>query len=373
MKRDEGSIYKTPDGKRWYARLRYTDADGQGREKKRTCPSHALAKAEISKMRFEIDREQSGRKTYREADAYYRERYVHDAVIVDGQVLSGFRQSLDTVNRYLDRALEYFKDAYLNEITHFAVEQYARTIRRLPVRENEQRSVSDINHHLKRLRRIFKIAIQKGWLVADPFTLGDPLIKESSEPQRTRTLSVEEESRLLDACDRWRQHLQPLIIFAVETAMRRGEIQRLKWSHVDLSRRVIRVEGTTTKTLKPRLVPISSRLRDVLSQLRQNTLRPHSPVFGTADFKRAFNKACEIAEMPDVHFHDLRHTGTTRMIERGLPIAVVMAITGHTQMKTFLRYVNQSESSMYEIALKLDTAAAPSFAPSVHLTSQKNT
>ena len=203
---------------------------------------------------------------------------------------------------------------------------------------------------------------------------------DSFEVERTRILSRDEELRLLAACtgertkaverrrlgklERFDQtvnmdnpQLRAVIILAIETAMRRGEIHALKWSAVDLTGRTIRIEGASTKTLKTRLVPISARLRETLAQLRQNQLRPNSPVFGGADFKRSFNTAARNAGLSDIHFHDLRHTAITRMLEAGISPPLVMKISGHTQQKTFMRYVNQSESSVYEIALKLDAAA----------------
>jgi len=59
------------------------------------------------------------------------------------------------------------------------------------------------------------------------------------------------------------------------------------------------------------------------------------------------------AELPAVHFHDLRHTAITRMLGKGIFPPLVMKISEHTQQKTFLRYVNQSESSIYDLAMML--------------------
>lgn len=210
---------------------------------------------------------------------------------------------------------------------------------------------------MKRVRRLLNVAVEQGWLAVNPFEKGGTLIVESFEVERTRILSVAEEQRLLKNCERWRQHLRPILIFAIETACRRGEIRKLKWSDINLTGRTIRIQATNTKTLKPRLVPISARLRDTLAELRANHLRPNSLVFGGADFKTSFNKACSDAKLTDVHFHDLRHTAITRMLEKGISPPLVMKIAGHTQQKTFLRYVNQSEQSVYEIAIKLDQAA----------------
>lgn len=359
MANSEGSIFKTPDGKRWFARLRYTDRHGQAREKKRTCASHAKAKEKLKDLRREIENESSDRQTYRQLDRYFREHYVHAAKFVGGKKLSGFRQDISTVERYLDRALEFFGDRQLDAITYADLRQYKLHIESMPKGNHGtgERSISDTNHHLKRVRRLFNIAIEQGWLDKSPFDKGGSLIIESFEVERTRIISPAEESRLLAACDRWRKHLKPVIIFAIETACRRGEIQTVRWSNVDLTGRVISIESSNTKTLKSRLVPISARLRDTLAQLRQNQLKPGSPVFGGADFKRAFNSAANDAGLADIHFHDLRHTAITRMLEKGISPPLVMKISGHTQQKTFLRYVNQSAQSVYDIAMKLDAAA----------------
>jgi len=355
-RRDEGSILKAPDGKRWFARLRYTDAAGKAREKKRTCISHAAARIAIGKLRREVEDELSDKKTYAELDAFYRKEYVHAAKFVNGKKISGFRQDTKTVERYLDRALEFFGDTRLDAITYDLCRRYKLHVASLPARGGP-RSVSDVNHHLKRVRRLFKVAIEQSWLDRDPFERGGSLIVESHEMERTRILTRDEEARLLAACDKWRTHLVPLIITAIETAMRRGELQRPKWKDVDVTDRVIRVEALNTKTLRWRLVPITAKLKTTLAQLRQNQLRPNSLVFGGQDFKRAFNTAVREAKLVDLNFHDLRHTAITRMLEDGISPPLVMKISGHTQQKTFMRYVNQTEVSIYEIALKRDAAA----------------
>ncbi len=72
------------------------------------------------------------------------------------------------------------------------------------------------------------------------------------------------------------------------------------------------------------------------------------------DFKTAFNKACKIAGLEDLHFHDLRHTAITRMLET-LDRSEVMKISGHTQERTFMRYVNPNMAS---IADRLDRRKA---------------
>ncbi len=368
-RRDEGSILKElKNGKhtgRWHARLRYTDATGKPREKKRTCLTSAQARSMIATLRVEIAgdaiKAETNSRSYRELDQFYRDQYVHAAKFVGGKKISGFRQDTATVERYMDRSLAFFGDTPLAAITYADCRDYKRHIENLDTGRTDAdertvpRSVSDVNHHLKRVRRMLKVAIEQGWLDIDPFTKGSPLIIESFETERARVLTPDEENRIIAQCDNgYRRHLIPLIVFAVETGCRRGEILKLRWSAVNLTARVITIESGNTKTLRSRMVPVTERLRKTLAALRQNSLRPNSLVFPQTDFKRAFNTACRDAKLPEIHFHDLRHTAITRMLEKGIAPPLVMKISGHTQIKTFLRYVNQTETSVAEIADILD-------------------
>ena len=365
MKRSAvGSVIKA-EGGGWFARLRYTDAEGRPREKKRKFETKRQAGNAIADLKDEALAERLGRKTYRELDRFYRRNHLHKARFVGGHKISGFRQDLGCLELYLDRALEHFGDRELHSITYADVAEFKQKLAALPVVRGKgetltrkPRSMSDINHHLKRVRRLFMVAIENGWLTENPFRRGAALVVESAEVERTRVLSANEETRLLSKCVGRRKHLRPVIIFAIETGMRRGEIQTLKWSSVDLSKRFAKVESHNSKTLKSRLVPLSARAAEVLALAWQNsTKRQNAAVFGSYDFKRAFNGARDDAGLKDVHFHDLRHTAKTRMLEKGISPPLVMKISGHSQMKTFMRYVNQSEASIFDIAERLDRAA----------------
>ena len=120
----EGSIYKTPDGKRYFARLRYTDASGKPREKKRVCVTHAKAKSMIDTLRSEIENEINERWTYQQLDAFYRKNYVHGAKFVGGIKVSGFKQNLNIISSYLDTALAHFNGRWIDEITFGDIENY---------------------------------------------------------------------------------------------------------------------------------------------------------------------------------------------------------------------------------------------------------
>jgi integrase len=83
---------------------------------------------------------------------------------------------------------------------------------------------------------------------------------------------------------------------------------------------------------------------------------PEGLVFGITDtIKTAFGSACEDAKLEDFRFHDCRHTATTRMIASGSSHTEVMKIAGHTQLKTFLRYLNITPETTRRVANNLNT------------------
>src|SRR5690606_15725144 len=197
----------------------------------------------------------------------------HKARFVGGRRISGFRQDLRTITNYLDRAVAFFGKRRVADIDYQDLRQFKRYVENIPAR-GKQRSVADVNHHLKVVRRMLNVAIEQGWIDTNPFSRGGPLIVGSFETHRTRILDPVEESRLLAACENTRRrHIIPFVIFAIETGCRRGEIQKLRWSDVNLEGRVIRIEAENAKTLRTRLVPITERLRLTLEALRRQRFR----------------------------------------------------------------------------------------------------
>src|SRR5439155_8639989 len=80
-----------------------------------------------------------------------------------------------------------------------------------------------------------------------------PLISIADERKRERILTRDEELRLLAACEnRYQKHLRPILICALDTGMRRGEIFGLKWSDVDFEERILTIRPFNTKTMKDR-------------------------------------------------------------------------------------------------------------------------
>ena len=176
------------------------------------------------------------------------------------------------------------------------------------------------------------------WIPRNPVKL----VRRPQVPRgRSRRLKAGEEARLFAACDRGRTPLmKPLIVLAIETAMRRGELLELQWQHVDLVRRVAHLP--LTKNGDSRDVPLSRRAVATLQDLKDSSTRDRNRVFPVTgnSIRLAFEHLRDRAEMSDFHFHDLRHEGVSRLFEKGLNIAEVSAISGHKELRMLMRYTH---------------------------------
>jgi len=351
-----------------YARLQYTDDTGVKREKYKSITDKRTARSIVEKMRQELEDHgsetlQSDKMTFAELAEKYKTTKLIQAVYVDGVKVAGRRSikpSLAAVNSLLayfgsknirvikTSDLENYKshrlktpiEIEINHKTKFIDEKTGNAKTKInKVKRISQRKASSVNRELETLRAMFNFAIENDWLIKNPFLKKKGIISKASENERDRTLSIQEENRLLSACIDRREHIKPIVICALDTAMRRGEMFLMRWRDVNLTTSEIFIPQTNTKTDTERSVGITSRLHEELEKLWEDSPKDKNGlVFGvTSDIKRAWKTACTKAELKDFRLHDCRHTATTRMIASGSPHTEVMKITGHTQLKTFLR------------------------------------
>ena len=202
---------------------------------------------------------------------------------------------------------------------------------------------SSVRKELALISHLYTIA-QKEWGYGG---LVNPVsgIKLPEPPAgRERRLEGDEEQRLLAECKRYTE-LTPIVILAIETAMRRGEIIGLLWENVNLVKRVARLPETKNGT--PREVPLSERAVDTLRNLPR---RIDGRVFGTtANFvTTAFDRITRAANIEDLTFHDLRHEATTRLAEK-FDMHKLMKITGHKEARMVMRYYHPRAEDLAKI------------------------
>ena len=168
------------------------------------------------------------------------------------------------------------------------------------------------------------------------------LISKPRAPRpRDRRLEEGELEKLLDFNsssnhDAW---FRPVVLFAIETGMRRGEILSLCWQHVHLDKRYVHLPDT--KNGDSRDVPLSPQAMELLRELPRNIREDQVvlPLHFEA-LKSSWRRACCRAGIIDLRFHDLRHEATSRFFEKGLNVMEVAAITGHKDLRMLQRYTH---------------------------------
>ena len=195
-----------------------------------------------------------------------------------------------------------------------------------------------VNRNLARLKHLFNTAIKWGYLYENP-AKPVKLLRENN--RRLRYLTKDEMDRLIAVSTR---NLKPIIVMAINTGMRRGEIFNLQWSHVDLKNRIIEVADS--KNGDQRFTHINDTLLNTLQLLPHRIDTPY--VFPgknggrLTDIKKPFLNARKRAGLDDVRFHDLRHTFASHLVMAGVDLTTVKEHLGHKSTKMTERYSHLS-------------------------------
>ncbi|RYG56485.1 MAG: site-specific integrase [Alphaproteobacteria bacterium] len=162
--------------------------------------------------------------------------------------------------------------------------------------------------------------------------------QQGNDPGQPHPPCADEESRLLAAVapiGRRNPDMLPLVQLALQTAMRRGELLALERTNVDLDAQTAYLP--TSKNGMPRMVPLS---RVAVELLRAMPINTHERVFSISapTLAAAFKRATQRALIPNLRFHDLRHTATSRMADKVPNLIELAAITGHQSLQMLKRY-----------------------------------
>ena len=176
-----------------------------------------------------------------------------------------------------------------------------------------QDGVRPCQYDLVLLRHAWNIArIEWGWSLSDnPISL---IRMPKNNPPRERRLKEGEFDLLKAAAAKSRSwYVWPVVVLAIETAMRRGEILGLRWEHIDLDQRTAFLP--MTKNGRSRQVPLSEAAIEQLSQVPGGSERPF-PATEVA-VRQAWDRLCVRAGIDDLTFHDLRHEAISAVLAMG--------------------------------------------------------
>lgn len=201
--------------------------------------------------------------------------------------------------------------------------------RRVTKKHGTKLMPATVNHALTLGKSAFNLAKKRKLIQANPFDDVKMLVMNN---ERDRVISDDDFNRILDRLD---QQSQLCAIIAVETGMRRGEIQSLTRAQFDFDARTIRLHKT--KTNEGRIVPLT---RDLNVLLKEWCCQPNGRLFTMQASKMSmrFSQAARALGIEDVHFHDLRATWATRRLREGVSTLVVKRVLGHRSYRMVDRY-----------------------------------
>jgi integrase len=169
-------------------------------------------------------------------------------------------------------------------------------------------------------------------------------IRSLSEPSgRIRFLSDSERKRLFNACigSQW-DKLYLLVMMAITTGSRKGELMNLRWIDIDFDRQTAYVK--TTKNGQPKVLPLTDEVVKELNRFRDqepalifnSEIKPNKPY----EFYKLWKRALEQAEITDFRFHDLRHTTASYLAQNGASLLEIADVLGHKQIQMTKRYAH---------------------------------
>jgi len=229
----------------------------------------------------------------------------------------------------------HFKDIRIDCITPRDIDQYIAS-------KDDGLQPATINRTLSILSKMFNDAIRWGMLQSNPMQH----VSKLREPQEGFSyLSEAEGKRLLLALS---TDVRPIVATAMYTGMRAGEVYGLKWENVDLDRGIITVESSRdgpTKSRRVRYIPINPKLKIVLEAHRGK--QDSDYVFPGPDGKMHYRdmrkelaRACRVAGVKRIRFHDLRHTFASCFIQKSGNILSLQKLLGHSSLEMTLRYAH---------------------------------
>jgi len=293
--------------------------------------------------------------------------------------------SIYTLNRYFAHLM--IKPITLitaAEIEKWQVAELARTNK-----QGKSLKPATINRNLNCLRAVFSSALRTKHIEFNP--LVDVKNLKQEDVEIARHLTSEEEGRLYEALRKrhhevaaarsrgndWRtdrgyelypefeggefvDHIEPIVLLAINTGLRRGEILGLQWHDISFDRKLITVRAANAKSGKKRDVPLNKRAMEALGNWSKQQSFCSGWVFKNSkgdcfvDIKKAWQAVLVSADITGFRFHDLRHHFASMLMMRGALPNSLRELLGHADIRTTLRYAHLSPGHQADVVALLE-------------------
>jgi len=261
-----------------------------------------------------------------------------------------------------ERALLWWKreigDRLLADVTPALLVQVRDRIATETSRRGEVRAPATVNRTFAYLSTVLTFAVKEWqWIEQNPLRS----VRQLREPRgRVRFLSDDERARLLAACrDSNSPDLFPIVVLALSTGARRGEIEWLRWRDVDLGRATATL--TDTKNGETRALHLAGPALELLRERSKVRRIDSDLVFPRADgtapmaTEKHWRKARSAAGLSNFRFHDLRHSAASYLAMNGATLAEIAAVLGHKTLAMVKRYAHLSEQHTAAVVRRMNS------------------
>lgn len=225
---------------------------------------------------------------------------------------------------------------------------------------DKPRSPGTVVRYLAALSHCLSVAVKEyQWLDDSPMRK----VAKPSEPRgRVRFLSDEERAALLAACqESSNPNLFPVVVLALSTGMRAGEIMTLEWRDVDLARGWLTLRETKNGTMRG--VPLTGRALELVKEHARIRRRLDTPLLfpgnnpgKPVDLRAPWLAALKRAGIEDCRFHDLRHSAASYLAMNGASLNEIADVLGHKTLSMVKRYAHLSESHKAGVVERMNAA-----------------
>jgi integrase len=246
----------------------------------------------------------------------------------------------------------------LADVTPAIIGQYRDTLLKGITTRGTKRGNATVIRYLAALSHTYSVAMREwAWIDDTPMR---KVTKPKNPRGRVRYLEDDERQRLLDVCYASKsKHLYCIVVLAISTGMRHGEIVGLKWSNIDINNSRITLHDT--KNGDRRSVPLTghalsqiitlSKVRRIDTELLFPGKNPKKPI----DTRKPWYTALSKAKIIDFRFHDLRHCTGSYLAMNGATLIEIAAVLGHKTLEMVKRYSHISESHTSGVVEKMNT------------------